>query len=51
MNTNKATYEEGFQAKFFKHGIDPLVHYIVDLFDHVVCSSFPPYDPQIKVKC
>jgi hypothetical protein len=41
MNTSKAAIEEGFQAEFFKLGIYSLVDYIVDLFNHVVCSGFP----------
>jgi hypothetical protein len=42
MSTNRATNEEGLQAEFLKHGIRSLESYIVDLFNHVVCSGFPP---------
>jgi len=41
MNTNKATNEEVFQAKFFKHDIFPLYNHLVDLFNHVVHTGFP----------
>jgi hypothetical protein len=40
MSTSKAADEEGFQAKFFKHGLHALDYYLVDLFNHVVCTSF-----------
>jgi hypothetical protein len=41
MSTNKAADEEGFQAEFFKHGLHALDYYLVDLFNHVVCTGFP----------
>lgn len=40
MNSSKAANEDGFQAKFFKHGLRGLVPYLVDLFNHVVCTGF-----------
>ena len=41
MNNSKAADEDGFQAEFFKHGLRALVPYLVDLFNHVVCTGFP----------
>jgi hypothetical protein len=41
MRNNKATYEEGFEAEFFKHSLRDLVPYLVDLFNHVVLTCFP----------
>lgn len=43
MNSNKAADEEGYQAEFFKHGLRPLVSYLVDLFNHVVREGFPSH--------
>jgi hypothetical protein len=40
MSTNKATNEEGFQAKFFKHGLRALDYHLANLFNHVVCTGF-----------
>jgi hypothetical protein len=42
MNNNKAIAEEDFQAEFFKHSLYALVPYLVDLFNHVVRTDFPP---------
>lgn len=42
MNSSKAADEEGYQAKFFKHGLRPQVSYLVDLFNHVVREGYPP---------
>lgn len=42
MNTSRSTDEEGFQAKFLKHGIRPLAQYITNIFKNVVCSRFLP---------
>jgi hypothetical protein len=41
MSSSKANNEEGFQAKFFKHSLRALVSHLVDLFNHVVHTSFP----------
>ena len=41
MNSSKAADEEGFQEEFFKHGLHPLVGYLVDLFNQVVRDGFP----------
>ena len=40
MNSSKAADEEGYL--FFKHGLCPLVSYLVDLFNHVIREGFPP---------
>jgi hypothetical protein len=40
MSNSKATKKEGFQANFFKHDLYALVSHLVDLFNHVVCTSF-----------
>jgi hypothetical protein len=40
MSTNKATNEEGFQAKFFKHGLRALDYHLANLFNHVVYTGF-----------
>ena len=42
MNSSKASDEEGYQAKFFRHCLRPLVSYFTDLFNHVVREGFPP---------
>jgi hypothetical protein len=42
MSTNRAANEEGLQAVLLKHGVNSLKSYIVDLFNQVVCSGFPP---------
>jgi hypothetical protein len=42
MNNYKATYEEGFQEEFFKHGLRDFVSYLADLFNHVLRTDFPP---------
>lgn len=41
MNSSRAADEEGFEAQFFKHGLRPLVGYLVDLFNQVVQDGFP----------
>ncbi|KAH9310215.1 hypothetical protein KI387_038126, partial [Taxus chinensis] len=41
MNSSRVADEEGFQAEFFKHGLDTLNSYLVDLFNQVVCTGFP----------
>jgi len=41
MNHNKATNEEGFEEKFFKHGFRGLVSHLLDLFNHAIRTSFP----------
>jgi hypothetical protein len=40
MHTNNVAIKEGFEVEFYKHGIHPLVHHIVDLFNHVVRIGF-----------
>lgn len=40
MHTNNVAINEGFEVEFYKHGIHPLVHHIVDLFNHVVRIGF-----------
>jgi len=42
MNNSKAVDEEGFQVELFKHGLRALVSNLADLFNHVVCTGFPP---------
>lgn len=39
ISSNKET--NGFQVEFFKHGLHALVSRLVDLFNHVVHTSFP----------
>jgi hypothetical protein len=41
MNISKVVDEEGFWVELFKHGIQPLVHHIVNLLNHVVRLCFP----------
>jgi hypothetical protein len=41
LSTSKVVDEEGLQVEFLKHDIHSLNTHIVDLFNHVVCSSFP----------
>jgi hypothetical protein len=41
MKTSGAIDEEGFKVDCFEHGVQPLVHDIVDLFNHVVHIGFP----------
>ena len=38
---DKSADEEGYQAEFFKHGLQVLVSYLADLFNHVVHDGFP----------
>jgi len=39
MNKNKIKKDEVFQAKFFKHGICAFVYHLLDIFNHVFCTS------------
>jgi hypothetical protein len=39
----KAADEEGFQAEFFKHGLQVLDDHLADLFNHVVHIGFPQH--------
>jgi hypothetical protein len=41
VTTNRAVDEDGFQAKFLKHGFWSLNSHIIDLYYHVVCFGFP----------